>query len=71
MTDIENLYKRYAGDGRQFALYLCGDVVMPPQEQNQERHTGGGPPGNAFPEVAQLRRAPEYTASEPRGRQAC
>ena len=28
MTDIENLYKRYAGDVRRFALYLCGDVVM-------------------------------------------
>ena len=28
MTDIENLYKRHAGDVRRFALYLCGDVVM-------------------------------------------
>ena len=28
MTDIEDLYKRYAGDVRRFALYLCGDVVM-------------------------------------------
>ena len=28
MTDIENLYARYAGDVRRFALYLCGDVVM-------------------------------------------
>lgn len=28
MTDIENLYKLYAGDVRRFALYLCGDVVM-------------------------------------------
>jgi len=28
MTDIENLYKRYAGDVRRFVLYLCGDVVM-------------------------------------------
>src|SRR5712691_2826786 len=28
MTDIENLYKRYAADVRRFALYLCGDVVM-------------------------------------------
>jgi len=28
MTDIENLYKRYAGDVRRFALYLCGDVVI-------------------------------------------
>ena len=28
MTDIENLYGRYAGDVRRFALYLCGDVVM-------------------------------------------
>ena len=28
MTDIENLYKRYAGDVRRFALYLCGDVIM-------------------------------------------
>ena len=28
MTDIENLYERYAGDVRRFALYLCGDVVM-------------------------------------------
>jgi RNA polymerase sigma-70 factor (ECF subfamily) len=27
MTDIENLYERYAGDVRRFALYLCGDVV--------------------------------------------
>ena len=28
MTDIENLYERYAADVRRFALYLCGDVVM-------------------------------------------
>jgi RNA polymerase sigma-70 factor (ECF subfamily) len=28
MTDIENLYERYAGDVRRFAMYLCGDVVM-------------------------------------------
>jgi len=28
MTDIENLYVRYAGDVRRFALYLCGDAVM-------------------------------------------
>jgi len=28
MTDIENLYERYAGEVRRFALYLCGDVVM-------------------------------------------
>jgi RNA polymerase sigma-70 factor (ECF subfamily) len=28
MTDIEILYKRYAGDVRRFALYLCGDVMM-------------------------------------------
>jgi RNA polymerase sigma-70 factor (ECF subfamily) len=28
MTDIEDLYQRYAGDVRRFALYLCGDVVM-------------------------------------------
>ena len=28
MTDIENLYARYAGNVRRFALYLCGDVVM-------------------------------------------
>jgi RNA polymerase sigma-70 factor (ECF subfamily) len=28
MTDIENLYRRYAGDVRRFALYLCGDAVM-------------------------------------------
>ena len=28
MTDIEDLYERYAGDVRRFALYLCGDVVM-------------------------------------------
>ena len=27
MTDIENLYKRYAGDVRRFALYLSGDVA--------------------------------------------
>ena len=28
MTEIDNLYKRYAGDVRRFALYLCGDAVM-------------------------------------------
>ena len=28
MTDIENLYERYAADVRRFALYLCGDAVM-------------------------------------------
>jgi RNA polymerase sigma-70 factor (ECF subfamily) len=28
MTDIENLYERYAGDVRRFALYLSGDVVI-------------------------------------------
>jgi len=28
MTDIEDLYDRYAGDVRRFALYLCGDAVM-------------------------------------------
>ena len=28
MTDIENLYERYAADVRRFALYLCGNVVM-------------------------------------------
>ena len=28
MTDIENLYRRYAGDVRRFALYLCGDAMM-------------------------------------------
>lgn len=28
MTDIENLYERYAGDVRRFALYLCGNVLM-------------------------------------------
>jgi RNA polymerase sigma-70 factor (ECF subfamily) len=28
MTDIEDLYERYAGDVRRFALYLCGDVVI-------------------------------------------
>jgi len=28
MTDIENLHRRYAGDVRRFALYLCGDAVM-------------------------------------------
>ena len=28
MTDIENLYERYAGHVRRFALYLCGDLVM-------------------------------------------
>src|SRR5205814_8961673 len=28
MTDTENLYERYAGDVRRFALYLSGDVVM-------------------------------------------
>src|SRR5262245_33917483 len=28
MTEIDNLYERYAGDVRRFALYLCGDVVM-------------------------------------------
>src|SRR5579864_8453094 len=28
MTDIENLYQRYSGEVRRFALYLCGDVGM-------------------------------------------
>src|SRR5215469_12651730 len=28
MTDIENLYERYAGDVRRFALHLSGDVAM-------------------------------------------
>ncbi len=28
MTDIQNLYERYAGDVRRFALYLCGNVGM-------------------------------------------
>lgn len=28
MTDIENLYQRYAGDVRRFALYLSGDRAM-------------------------------------------
>jgi len=28
MTDIQNLYERYAGDVRRFALYLCGNVPM-------------------------------------------
>src|SRR5215470_2762212 len=28
MTEIENLYERYASDVRCFALYLCGDVGM-------------------------------------------
>ena len=28
MTDIENLYERYASDVRRFALYLSGDVVL-------------------------------------------
>jgi RNA polymerase sigma-70 factor (ECF subfamily) len=28
MADIEDLYKRYAGDVRRFALYLSGDAVM-------------------------------------------
>jgi len=28
MTDVENLYERYAGDVRRFALYLCGDAAM-------------------------------------------
>jgi RNA polymerase sigma-70 factor (ECF subfamily) len=28
MTDIKDLYERYAADVRRFALYLCGDVVM-------------------------------------------
>jgi RNA polymerase sigma-70 factor, ECF subfamily len=28
MTDIENLYQRYAADVRRFALYLCGDALM-------------------------------------------
>ena len=28
MTDIENLYERYAGDVRRFALYLSGNVGM-------------------------------------------
>ena len=28
MTEIEDLYERYAGDVRRFALYLCGDIAM-------------------------------------------
>ena len=28
MTDIENLYQRYAADVRRFALYLSGDAVL-------------------------------------------
>jgi RNA polymerase sigma-70 factor, ECF subfamily len=28
MTEIEDLYERYAGDVRRFALYLCGDRTM-------------------------------------------
>ena len=28
MTEIEDLYERYAGDVRRFALYLCGDMTM-------------------------------------------
>jgi RNA polymerase sigma-70 factor, ECF subfamily len=28
MTDIKNLYERYAAEVRRFALYLCGDGVM-------------------------------------------
>jgi RNA polymerase sigma-70 factor (ECF subfamily) len=28
MTEIEDLYKRYGGDVRRFALYLCGDMAM-------------------------------------------
>ena len=28
MTDIEDLYRRYAADVRRFALYLCGNVAM-------------------------------------------
>ena len=28
MTEIEDLYERYAGDVRRFALYLCGDMAM-------------------------------------------
>jgi RNA polymerase sigma-70 factor (ECF subfamily) len=28
MTDIEDLYKRYAADVRRFALYLCGNALM-------------------------------------------
>ena len=28
MTEIEDLYERYAVDVRRFALYLCGDMAM-------------------------------------------
>jgi DNA-directed RNA polymerase specialized sigma24 family protein len=28
MTEIEDLYERYAGDIRRFALYLSGDMAM-------------------------------------------
>src|ERR1700746_2788133 len=28
MTDVENLYKRYASDVRRFVLFLSGDPVM-------------------------------------------
>jgi RNA polymerase sigma-70 factor, ECF subfamily len=28
MTEIEDLYERYAGDVRRFASYLCGDMAM-------------------------------------------
>ena len=28
MTDIEDLYRRYAADVRRFALYLCGNAAM-------------------------------------------
>src|SRR5499433_4379486 len=28
MTEIEDLYERYAGEVRRFALYLCGDMAM-------------------------------------------
>jgi RNA polymerase sigma-70 factor (ECF subfamily) len=28
MTEIDDLYERYAGDVRRFALYLCGDMAM-------------------------------------------
>jgi len=28
MTDIEDLYKRYASDVRRFSLYLCGNAMM-------------------------------------------
>lgn len=37
MTEIEDLYERYAGDVRRFALYLCGDMAMADEITSQTR----------------------------------